>query len=76
VPDYRLYLLDPHSGHIDSVEMFHSGDDVEAICLVDHRVGPVPSELWCGARKVCRFDAVPQAAAMVRAPAGQDRVSV
>ncbi len=60
MPDYRLYVLNPHSGHIDGVEEFFSGDDVEAICLVQHRDGgETPLELWCGARKVKRFDARP-----------------
>jgi hypothetical protein len=57
VPDYRLYLLNPRSGHIDGVEEFSSTDDVEAICLVDQRCRDVPTELWQGARKLCSFDA-------------------
>jgi hypothetical protein len=63
LPDYRLYLLNPHSGHIEAVERFHSSDDVEAICLVAQREPLVPMELWCGGRKVSRFDALPEAAA-------------
>lgn len=63
MPDYRLYLLDPHSGHIEGVEQFHSADDVEAICLVNQRRDDVPTELWCGGRKVSRFDASPEMAA-------------
>ena len=63
MPDYRLYLMNRHSGHIDGVEELHSADDVEAICLVRHRAGPVPLELWCGGRKVMRFDAAPEIAA-------------
>lgn len=56
MPDYRLYLLDPHSGHIDGVEQFHTADDVEAICLVQDRRDTIPTELWCAGRKVARFD--------------------
>jgi hypothetical protein len=57
MPDYRLYLLDPHTGHIDGVEQFHTSDDVEAICMVQDRRDTIPTELWCGGRKVARFDA-------------------
>lgn len=67
MPDYRLYLLNTRSGHIEGVEEFHSADDVEAACLVDQRQRRVPTELWCGARKVARFDAVPEGTAAVPA---------
>jgi hypothetical protein len=66
MPDYRLYLLNPHSGHIEGVEEFHSTDDVEAICLVGQQQRRVPTELWCGRSKVARFDAVPEAAATLQ----------
>jgi hypothetical protein len=69
MPDYRLYRMDPHSGHIEGVEEFHSGDDVEAILLVQNRRREGPAELWCGARKVMRLDAPPEAAAAVPVPA-------
>ena len=65
MPDYRLYLLNAHSGHIDGVEEFHSADDVEAACLVDRRQRRVPTELWCGARKIARFDAVLESSASI-----------
>ena len=65
MPDYRLYLLNPHSGHIEGVEEFHSTDDVEAICLVGQKPRRVPTELWSGRIKVARFDAVPETAARV-----------
>ena len=69
MPDYRLYRMNPHNGHIDGVEEFHSGDDVEAILLVQNRRRDVPAELWCGERKVIRLDALPAGAAR-RAPPG------
>ena len=56
MPIYRLYLLDPHNGHIDGFEEVSSADDVGAICLVNDRALPVPAELWLGSRKVVRFD--------------------
>ncbi|HTU11914.1 MAG TPA: hypothetical protein VMG08_13570 [Allosphingosinicella sp.] len=65
MPDYRLYLLNRHNGHIEGVEEFHSADDVEAICLVGQKQRDVPTELWCGRKKVARFDAGPHAAAPV-----------
>ena len=72
MPDYRLYLLDRHSGHIEGVEEFHSADDVEAICLLGQRERDIPTELWCGGRKVARFDARPEAAATAPlAPVGR-----
>jgi hypothetical protein len=57
VPDYRLYLLDRHTGHINGVADFHSSDDVEAIMLAQQRQDKVPTELWSGGRKISRFDA-------------------
>jgi hypothetical protein len=65
MPDYRLYLLNPHTGHIDGVDEFHSADDVEAICLTQQQGRDVPTELWCGGRKVARFDARPDQATAV-----------
>ena len=58
MPDYRLYRMNPHTGHIEGAEDFHSGDDVEAILLVQGWRHLVPVELWCGGRKVMRLDAV------------------
>ena len=66
MPDYRLYLMNPHNGHIDGVEEFHSGDDVEAILLAEKSRHKVPVELWCGGRKVARLDAAPEAGATRR----------
>lgn len=62
MPDFRLYRMNRYSGHIEGVEELHSADDVEAICLVRHRAGPEPLELWCGGRKVIRIDAIPEIA--------------
>ncbi len=73
MPDYRLYRMNPHSGHIDGVEEFHSGDDIEAILLVQNRPRTAPVELWCGGRKVTRLDAAPEAAAALPPDAVQER---
>lgn len=59
MPAYRLYLLNPHSGHIDDFEDFHSGDDVEAVLLVQNRERTAPMELWRDGTKVVRFDGAP-----------------
>jgi hypothetical protein len=60
MPDYRLYLLDRDTGHINGVADFQSADDVEALVLANQRGDVVPTELWCGARKVARIDAPPE----------------
>jgi hypothetical protein len=60
MPSYRLYLLNRYSGHIDGVEELVSADDVGAIALATERPRGVPAELWCGGRKVCRIDALPE----------------
>ena len=66
MPDYRLYRMSPHSGHIEGVEEFHAADDSEAILLAQDRPRRVPVELWCGGRKVVRLDAQPETAAGAR----------
>ena len=60
MPDYRLYLLNPFSGHIDGVEEVSASDDIEAICLVQNRGRKVPVELWRGGVKVVHIDARPE----------------
>lgn len=66
MPDYRLYMLDRDTGHINGVADLHGADDVEAIKLVNQRHDVVPTELWCGGRKVSRFNVPPEAAAGYR----------
>jgi hypothetical protein len=60
VPDYRLYLLNPFSGHIDAVEEMSASDDIEAICLAQNGGRKVPVELWRGGVKVVHIDAPPE----------------
>ena len=59
MPVYRLYFLDSGTGAIQGHEDISSADDVGAICLVNERALPEPSELWLGSRRVVRFGAVP-----------------
>ena len=63
MPDYRLYILDRDSGHIQTAETFSAADDGAAVHRVRLRGRTEPLELWCGARKLLRVDAQPDAAA-------------
>jgi hypothetical protein len=74
VPYYRLYFIDPRSGHIARFTEIHAPDDAAATELaseIEHR----PLELWNGGRYVARIGpelpAAPQAEA---APAGPRRL--
>ena len=53
---YRLYFMNPHSGHIDDFAAFDSPDDDSAAALASEQVGHRPLELWDDGRKVRRFD--------------------
>jgi hypothetical protein len=68
MPDYRLYLLNPHDGHIDGVEVLRAPGDDAAIDLVQARAGPIPLELWQEGRKLLRVGGAPEMAAAT--PAG------
>lgn len=63
MPHYRLYRLDPDTGHITGAEDMHAADDVAAVHEVQQRRHDVPVELWSGPRKITRVDARPQGAA-------------
>jgi hypothetical protein len=65
MPDYRLYSLDPHSGHIDGVEEFHAATDDAAVDRARARAGTVPLELWQEGRKLLRVSPMPEMAAAV-----------
>lgn len=52
---YRLYFLDPNSGHIERFEEYDSSDDGEAITRAEDRLDAVPLELWSGRRKVAHL---------------------
>jgi hypothetical protein len=57
---YRLYFMNSGSGHIDSAEDLEAGDDRAAIAAARGLVKEKPIELWCGTRKVDRFEARPR----------------
>lgn len=63
MPAYRLYHLDPFSGHITGVEELHAGSDIELVHALENRPRTGPMELWQAHRKVRRFDAVPDVGA-------------
>jgi len=73
MPYYRLYHLDPHTGHIDRAEELFAADDVAAIHDLQQRNGTRPLELWQQGRKVVRLDAIPEMAASVRSVARGER---
>jgi hypothetical protein len=53
---YRLNLLGPGGGAERTVEI-EADDDVAAIRLAAAQDGRGSMELWCGERKICRFEA-------------------
>ena len=62
MPYYRLYFFDGDSPKITAVEELHAADDDAAVALCEAHRGPQPMELWCEARKVSVFEAVPGSA--------------
>lgn len=66
MPYYRLYHLDPHTGHINGAEEIFAADDVAAVHDLHQRNSDHPLELWKGGRKVVRLDARQQMAASAR----------
>jgi len=55
---YRLYFMDPRSGHISAFEAIEAEDDEAALAACEKHQGWQPLELWCQGRKVQRLDAV------------------
>jgi hypothetical protein len=63
MPYYRLYHLDPHTGHIEGAEDLFAADDVAAVHALQQGLTDHPLELWQEGRKVTRLDAGPELAA-------------
>ena len=59
---YRLYFMNPASGHIERYDEFEAVDDSAAIDFAAPQAGGQPLELWQHHRKIRRFD-VPRMAA-------------
>ncbi len=55
---YRLYFMDPRSGHITAYESIEAADDEAATAGAERHRGWQPLELWCQGRKVYRLEAV------------------
>ena len=55
--NYRLYLMNPLSGHIEGIEEFDALDDGHAFNQSFAFRGERPLELWCDSRKVGRVEA-------------------
>lgn len=53
---YRLYFWSNRTGRIERFEEFEAQDDIQALGMVEPRLGDQISELWNGSRKVRKFD--------------------
>ena len=54
---YRLYFISKRTGRIEQAEDFEFDDDAQAMAAVRAGFANQPLELWCGTRKVARFEA-------------------
>ena len=52
---YRLYLIHPEQGHLESREKVMAADDAEAIAIAEAETAGRLAELWRGGRKVHTF---------------------
>ncbi len=52
---YRLYFMNPISGHIDRYLDFAAENNVAAIVVAHGHEGDAPIELWCGHKKIYRI---------------------
>lgn len=62
---YRLYFMDPRSGHIIRFAEYQAPDDQAAIGLAQEQEGANPLEIWSGHRKVGRIEAADPASRLV-----------
>lgn len=53
---YRLYFMDPRTGHIMRFAEFEAADDESALALAREHDGSHASELWNEGRKVARIE--------------------
>lgn len=56
---YRLYFMNPVSGHIDRFLDFAAENNVRAIVAAHEHEGDVPLELWCEHKRICRIAPLP-----------------
>ena len=55
---YRLYFMDPRSGHISAFESIEADSDEAALAAAEKHVGTQALELWCQGRKVQRLEPI------------------
>jgi hypothetical protein len=55
---YRLYFMQPRTGHIVRFQEFEAANDEAAVECAEAQQVSDPMELWSGPRKVARFEAV------------------
>lgn len=72
MPDYRLYHLDPDTGHIRTAEELFAADDAAALHHLRQRRFDHPVELWERGRKVGRIEAARGAATFAPGAADAD----
>lgn len=53
---YRLYFMDPFSGHIDHFREFEAADDDSAVAVAERWREDRPMELWNLERKLRQWD--------------------
>jgi hypothetical protein len=53
---YRLYFMDPFSGHIDHFREFEAEDDSAAVGIAQDWANGSPMELWNCERKLQRWE--------------------
>jgi hypothetical protein len=56
MPTYRMYYMNPFSGHIMHCREFEAPDDAAATKVCEEELSAGPIELWCDRRKVRRID--------------------
>lgn len=54
---YRLYFMDPRTGHIIRFDEYEAPDDQAALTQAREQEGANPLEVWSGHRKVGRIEA-------------------
>ena len=55
--NYRLYFINPETGHIERFRALEAADDQGAMAIASEHVGEYPLELWCAGRKAGRIEA-------------------
>jgi hypothetical protein len=53
---YRLYFMDPFSGHIDHFREFEAADDMAALGIAESWREDRPMELWQHQRKLKHWE--------------------